>query len=126
MPGFGAITEVVVNKFFDAVSLDGTPGFVRWVQNMKLNKNMNKTPGRNQSTEAMGQTPEQWWARLKPVERRVAQVIAAMMDEVTEEKRVEIRREAESIRARFIHILRQPEAGCVSAIVLPTCEGVDC
>ena len=60
------------------------------------------------------------------MERRVAQVIAAMMDEVTEEKRVEIRREAESIRARFIHILRQPEAGCVSAIVLPTCEGVDC
>lgn len=93
---------------------------------MKLNKNTNKTPGRNQSTEAMGQTPEQWWARLKPIERRVAQVIAAMMDEVTEEKRVEIRREAESIRARFIHILRQPEPGCVSAIVLPEASSRAC
>jgi hypothetical protein len=118
--------EVVVNKFFDAVSLDGTPGFVRWMKNMKLNKNTNKTPGRNQNSEAMGQTPEQWWARLKPVERRVAQVIAAMMDEVTAEKRVEIRREAESIRARFIHILRQPEPGCVSAIVLPEASNRAC
>jgi len=80
---------------------------------------MNKTPSKNQNAGAMGQTPEQWWAGLKPVERRVAQAIAAMMDEVTEETRVEIRREAESIRARFIHILRQPEPGCVSAIVLP-------
>jgi hypothetical protein len=85
--------------------------------NMKTNEN--KTPSRNQNAGAMGQTPEQWWAGLKPVERRLAQVIATMMDEVTEETRVEIRREAESIRARFIHILRQPEPGCVSAIVLP-------
>jgi hypothetical protein len=46
-----------------------------------------------------------------------------MMEEVTEEQRVEIRREGDYIRARFIHILRQPEPGCVSAIVLPECEG---
>ena len=65
------------------------------------------------------ETPEQWWAKISPLQRTVAQQIAAMMDEVTESKRIEIRRELEAIRARFIHILKQPEKGCLSAIILP-------
>ena len=65
------------------------------------------------------ETPEQWWARLKPVERLLAQQIAGMMEEVTDSKRIEIRRETECIRARFIYLLKQPEKGCLSAIMLP-------
>ncbi len=48
-----------------------------------------------------------------------AQTISSMIDEVTEEKRIEIRSECSLIRARFIHVLKQPEKGCVTAIVLP-------
>jgi hypothetical protein len=65
------------------------------------------------------ETPEEWWAKISPLQKTLAQQIAAMMDEVTESKRVEIRKECEAIRARFIHILKQPEKGCLSAIILP-------
>jgi (p)ppGpp synthase/HD superfamily hydrolase len=65
------------------------------------------------------ETPEQWWARLGPIQRAFAHEIARLVDEVTDSKRIEIRREREEIRARFIHILKRPESGCVSAIVLP-------
>jgi len=64
-------------------------------------------------------TPEQWWATLGPVQRAFAHEIARLIDEVTDSKRIEIRREREEIRARFIHILKRPESGCTSAIVLP-------
>jgi hypothetical protein len=73
----------------------------------------------NRKTE----TPEQWWASLKPVERMLARQIALMIDEVTEDKRIEIRRETATFRARFIHILKQPEKGCLSAIMLPEPSG---
>jgi hypothetical protein len=45
------------------------------------------------------------------------------MDEMTENKRIEIRRELRRIRARFVHILKQPESGCLSAIMLPEVAG---
>jgi hypothetical protein len=45
--------------------------------------------------------------------------MARLMDEVTDTKRIEIRRERGEIRARFIYLLKRPEKGCVSAIVLP-------
>ena len=73
----------------------------------------------NQNTNALRAKAEQWWARLSPFQRVQAQQIAGMMDEVTESKRIEIRRDREKIRARFIHILKRPEHGCASAIVLP-------
>ena len=42
-----------------------------------------------------------------------------MMDEVTEERRIEIRREAGAIKGRFILMLPKPEEGSVAAAVLP-------
>lgn len=68
---------------------------------------------------ALPEAPEQWWARLSPVQRAFAHEIARLIGETTETKRIEIRRERGEIRARFIHILKRPESGCVSAIVLP-------
>jgi hypothetical protein len=41
-----------------------------------------------------------------------------MMDEATDEKRIEIRREAGAIKGRFIYILRKPEAGSLAALAL--------
>ena len=64
-------------------------------------------------------TPEQWWAKLGPVQRAFAHEIARLVDEVTESKRIEIRRERGEIRARFMYLLKRPESGCTSAIVLP-------
>src|SRR6185295_13560541 len=85
--------------------------------------NMNKS---NQHIETdapktSGQTNEtadQWWARISPMQKRVVRQIAVMMEQLTESKRIEIRRD-EAIRARFIHILKQPQEGCLSAILLP-------
>ncbi len=94
--------------------------------NMKNRDIKNQNTNENNRAEASGtagtvgkETAEQWWARISPGQKALAQVIAGMIDEVTEDKRVEIRREMASIRARFIHILKQPEKGCLSAIMLP-------
>jgi hypothetical protein len=65
------------------------------------------------------ETAEEWWARISPTQRGLARVIAGMMREMTATKRVEIRWDGSSVRARFIHVLENPEPGCVSAIVLP-------
>ena len=60
-----------------------------------------------------------WWASLSPGKRALAKEMARLMDETTDSKRIEIRRERGEIRARFIYILKKPEPGCTSAIVLP-------
>jgi len=65
------------------------------------------------------ETAEEWWARISPTQRGLARVIAGMMREMTATKRIEIRWDGSSVRARFIHVLENPEPGCVSAIVLP-------
>lgn len=65
------------------------------------------------------ETPEQWWARSSGEERHIAHQIAQMMLEVSDDKRIEIRKEVEKIRARFVHILKRPEGGCLNAIMLP-------
>ena len=88
------------------------------VRSMKNNQNTNEEIT-NQKSNAPWERPEQWWAKLSPVQRAFAQQIARLTDDVTETKRIEIRRERGEIRARFIHILKQPENGCVSAIMLP-------
>lgn len=68
---------------------------------------------------------EDWWQKISPGRRVLAMTLAGMMDELlveghrAERKRIEIRLEAGAIRARFIHLLKQPEAGCLSAIMLP-------
>lgn len=85
---------------------------------MKTKDDTNDAP-KPATNGKMAETPEQWWARISPSQRMLARQIALMMDEVTESKRIEIRKEAERIRARFIHLLRRPEKGCVSAIILP-------
>ena len=81
-----------------------------------LTKNGNGVVKPGKSPDA---TPQQWWVQLSPPERKLAQQIALMIREISESKRIEIRREREQIRVRFIHILKQPENGCASAIVLP-------
>ncbi len=99
---------------------------------MKTNKNKIQNSGGNgkQEPEVRGQgsvaeeTPEQWWSKLSAVQRMHVQQIGAMMNEVTESKRIEIRKELDRIRARFVHILKQPEKGCLSAIMLPEVSGV--
>jgi hypothetical protein len=88
------------------------------VRNMKNNQNRNEEMA-SQKSNALRERPEQWWAKLSPVQRAFAQQIGWLIDDVTETKRIEIRRERGEIRARFIHILKQPENGCVSAIMLP-------
>ena len=65
---------------------------------------------------AANETPEQWWAKVPAGERRLAQELARMMKKVTATQSIEIRRDGEFIKARFIHILKKPEKGCVSAL----------
>ena len=93
---------------------------------MKTNKTSNQTETAKHNIPAGGPTPEKWWATLPPVERKLVQVIAGMMAGVTESKRVEIRRQGETIRARFIYLLSRPEPGCVSAIMLPEMPSGSC
>ncbi len=68
---------------------------------------------------------EGWWGSSSPDERMLAMTIAKMIEELrtgrhrAERKRIEIRWEEKRVRARFIHILRRPEAGCLTAIMLP-------
>lgn len=62
---------------------------------------------------------EEWWAKSSPEERMLAVMMASMMSELTGSKRIEIRLEAGRVRARFIHLLKRPEIGCLSAIMLP-------
>jgi hypothetical protein len=88
------------------------------LRNMKNNQNRNEEIT-SQKSNPLRERPEQWWAKLSPVQRAFAQQIARLTDEVTETKRIEIRRERGEIRVRFVHILKRPENGCVSAIMLP-------
>src|SRR5260221_13947176 len=61
---------------------------------------------------------ERWWSHLSPMQRILAHEVGKMMEQVTENKRIEIRKELErSERGSFI--LKKPEDGCVSAIMLP-------
>jgi hypothetical protein len=62
------------------------------VRNMKSNQNTNEEITSRKSN-ALRERPEQWWAKLSPVQRAFAQQIARLMDEATETKRIEIRRE---------------------------------
>lgn len=98
---------------------------------MKMNENRNhRNEAKNQAaapvecckTVTGSEGADRWWAGLRPVERQVARVIAGMMQEVTATKRIEIRREGAEIRARFIYMLKQPEKGCLSAVMLPECD----
>jgi hypothetical protein len=59
---------------------------------------------------------------LRTGERQLARVVAGMMTELTGTKRIEIRREGVEIRARFIYMLKQPEKGCLTAVMLPECD----
>ena len=59
---------------------------------------------------------EQWWRHLSPAKKALAQQLARMMDEVTEEKRIEIRKEAGAIKGRFIHMLEKPQPGSLAAL----------
>jgi len=59
---------------------------------------------------------------LKPGERQLARVVAGMMKEISATKRIEIRKEGSEIRARFIYVLKQPERGCLRAVMLPECD----
>ncbi len=68
---------------------------------------------------AVAKIADEWWAKTMPERKNVMLQIAVMMEGLEENKRIEIRIEAKAIRARFIHILKQPEKGCLSAIMLP-------
>ncbi len=103
--------------------MDGTPGVIGSWANMKTNQKTNEE-NRNQNPHMHRESPEQWWAKLSPGRRMLARQIAAMIDEVTESKRIEIRKELDKIRTRFIHILKQPEKGCLSAIMVPEISSV--
>ena len=70
-------------------------------------------------TGTLPEASEQWWAKLSPAQRAFAHQIARLTDEASDTKRIEIRRERGEIRVRFVHILKRPENGCVSAIMLP-------
>lgn len=85
-------------------------------KNMKMNENGNQ---KAELKMAGRETAEQWWARIPSGQKVLAQAIAGMIEELDGRKRIEIRWEGNSVRARFIHILEKPEAGCVRAIVLP-------
>ena len=82
----------------------------------KESKNQNN---RNEISSVEREGTDRWWARLSPGRRMLAQQIAVMIEEVTDTKRIEIRRERQGIIVRFIHLLKNPEKGCVTAIVVP-------
>lgn len=120
-----------MNKFFGGVSVDGTPGSVGWGKIMKMNENKNhENENKNQDAAPAecwksvtgSEGADRWWSGLRPVERQLARVVAGMMQEVTGTKRIEIRKEGAEIRARFIYILKQPEKGCLRAVMLPECD----
>ena len=85
---------------------------------MKLNTNPNEQISVNNNN---GDTVvvDFWWRNLSPAKKALARQIARMMEEITEERRIEIRKEAGAIKGRFILILNKPEAGALSAVVLP-------
>lgn len=62
---------------------------------------------------------EEWWRNSLPGQKALAMTLGHMMEEMTERKRIEVRLESGVVRVRFIHILQQPEKGCLNAIVLP-------
>ena len=101
------------------------PDYLWSSAHMKSQKRNNQQSGdrnsevQHQASLRRKETAEQWWGRISPIEKIVAQQIALMMEEINESKRIEIRKELKSIKARFIHILKQPEKGCLSAIMLP-------
>ena len=72
---------------------------------------------------AVAKVAEHWWIDASPLTKAVVMSVAGMIDELTGSKRIEIRMEGKAIRARFIHILKQPEKGCLSAIMLPEPSG---
>jgi hypothetical protein len=85
---------------------------------MKINDH-NNNPNNDRNIVFHNATAEQWWAKLSPVQKVLVHQVGRMMEDINENKRIEIRKELEKIRARFIHILKQPEDECVSAIMLP-------
>ena len=125
------VRKQIVNKYFGGVSMDGTPGLVGSWQIMNTNENRNHENGNKNQALAPAEcwrsvpkngTADRWWAGLKPGERQLAHAVAIMMEELTGTKRIEIRKEGPEIRARFIYILKQPEKGCLSAVILPECD----
>src|SRR5438552_16767115 len=100
--------------------MDGTPGVIGSWANMKTNEITNQ---QNEGNNMKTQTVDEWWAKLPPGQKGLAHQIALMIQEVSESKRIEIRKECAAIRARFIHILHQPEKGCLSAIIVPEPSG---
>ena len=99
--------------------------------NMNTNENRNhRNETKNQGAASVecwksvtgSEGADRWWAGLRPVERQLARMVAGMMQEVTATKRIEIRKEGAEIRARFIYVLKQPEKGCLSAVLLPECD----
>ena len=86
------------------------------------NKNQGATPVECWKTVTGSESADRWWAGLKAGERQLARLVAGMMAELTGTKRIEIRKEGPEIRARFIYILKQPEKGCLSAVMLPECD----
>ncbi len=66
-----------------------------------------------------GRIADDWWSRNRPEQKVRLMKLALMLRELEEKKRIEIRLEAGEVRARFVHILNRPEAGCLSAIMLP-------
>ena len=68
---------------------------------------------------AVAKVAEHWWKDASPITKAVVMNVAGMIDELTESKRIEVRLEGKAIRVRFIHLLKRPEAGCLSAIMLP-------
>ncbi|HOC58061.1 MAG TPA: hypothetical protein PKI20_20755 [Verrucomicrobiota bacterium] len=86
------------------------------------NKNQGATPVECWKTVIGSESADRWWAGLKPGERQLAWVVASMMKEISATKRIEVRKEGAEIRARFIYILKQPERGCLRAVMLPECD----
>jgi hypothetical protein len=68
---------------------------------------------------AEAETAEHWWTKASHSKKVLALQIASMMCELTDTKRIEIRLEERTIRVRFIHLLKEPEPGCLTAVMLP-------
>jgi hypothetical protein len=106
--------------------MDGTPGVIGSWANMKATKDQNdetngNTAKTHSSTRARNpyanlESPEAWWSKVPPGQRRFMQELAIAIAGVDEVQRLEIRKERGVYRVRYIELVDKFEEGCVPVV----------
>jgi len=85
--------------------------------NVRKNHTQTQHGERRRNQFAYLESPEAWWSKVPPGQRRFMQEIATALSQVDETIRLEVRCEDGVFRARYIEILDKPEEGCLSALI---------